>query len=64
MKWVELDTLIGRYFEERPGERSLRRQLKAWEKEGMARKMAGSWYIDEHKFLANGDPLVEQALAG
>lgn len=65
MKLIDLETWKNRYLGGKlPKERSLRRQLKRWEQEGVARKIAGEWRIDEHKFLANGDPLVEQALAG
>lgn len=63
MKLIALEVWKARYFETPPKERSLRRQLKEWEKTGLARKVAGAWYIDEHRWLANGDDLVEQALA-
>lgn len=64
MKLVALETFKARYFEKAPGERAMRRQLKKWAEEGHARKVAGTWYVDEHWWLANGNPLVEKALAG
>lgn len=55
-KWVE------KYFDvgSRPSEVSLRRWLNEGKIPG--RKVGGSWYVDEHAWLADGDELVLQVL--
>jgi hypothetical protein len=51
-----------KYFAEasRPPETTLRR----WMQSGAlpARKIGGSWFIDEHAWLAGGDDLVQRVL--
>lgn len=51
-----------KYFADgsRPSEATLRRWLSSGQVPG--RKVGGSWYVDEHAWLADGDPLVEHAL--
>lgn len=53
---------VDRYFNEdsRPPEPTLRR----WMQNGAvpAKKIGGSWFIDEHEWLADGDALVEHVL--
>lgn len=52
-----------KYFAEgsRPSETSIRRWLNEGKLPG--RKIGGSWYIDEHLWLADGDELVHRILA-
>jgi hypothetical protein len=54
--WVE------KYFspESRPAEITLLR----WLREGKipCKKIGGKWYVDEHEWLAGGDPLVQHVL--
>lgn len=66
MRLLEANKLAAKYFapESKPSRRRLRRLCLKWAKQGMAQKVGGLWYVDEHKWLAQGDPLVEQALAG
>lgn len=54
--WLE------KYFEERsrPSEITLLRWLRAGKIPG--KKVGGSWYVDEHAWLADGDSLVEAVL--
>lgn len=54
--WLE------KYFEEssRPSEVTLLRWLRAGKIPG--KKVGGSWYVDEHAWLADGDSLVEAVL--
>jgi hypothetical protein len=56
MAWSE------KYFadESRPPEATLRR----WMQNGAlpSRKIGGSWFIDEHAWLADGDDLVQRVL--
>ena len=51
-----------KYFadDSRPSETTVRK----WLREGHvpARKIGGSWFVDEHKWLAANDPLVERVL--
>jgi hypothetical protein len=58
MKLIALDRFLEKYFEQgsRPSEATARR----WMKDGVlpARQVGHSWYIDEHAWLANGNPLV------
>lgn len=53
-----------KYFVEgsAPSELTVRRWLASGEVPG--RKIGGNWYVDEHAYLANGDELVRQVLAG
>ncbi len=52
-----------KYFDEasRPPETTLRR----WMQIGAvpAKKIGGSWFIDEHAWLAGGDDLVQRVLS-
>lgn len=55
-QWAE------KYFDEgsRPAEVTLRRWLTEGKVPG--RKVGGSWFVDEHAWLADGDDLVRQVL--
>lgn len=60
---IPLETWLTRYFgEPRPAMVTARR----WAKVGKipARKVGGEWFVDEAKWLAQGDHLVERVLAG
>lgn len=43
-----------------PAEPSVRRMLREGRLPG--RKVGGTWYVDEHSFLADGDELVLRVL--
>jgi hypothetical protein len=64
MRFVKLAEFRRRYFEAEsaPSERTLRRQVEAGELPG--RRMGKLYYVDLHKWLAEGDALVERTLAG
>jgi hypothetical protein len=51
-----------KYFgdESRPAEITVLRWLRDGRIPG--RKVGGTWYVDEHAWLADGDPLVQQVL--
>jgi hypothetical protein len=51
-----------KYFEDdsRPSEITALRWLRDGKIPG--RKVGGTWYVDEHAWLADGDPLVQQVL--
>jgi hypothetical protein len=53
-----------KYFaeESRPPEATLRRWMQS--NAIPAKKIGGSWFIDEHAWLAEGDGLVERVLKG
>lgn len=55
-QWAE------KYFADtsRPSEVTLRRWLNDGKVPG--RKVGGTWYVDEHAWLADGDDLVRQVL--
>lgn len=55
-KWVE------KYFDDgsRPSEMTVRRWLSTEKLPG--RKIGGTWYVDEHAWLADGDELVLRVL--
>ena len=55
-KWAE------KYFDEgsRPSEVSMRRWLNDGKLPG--RKVGGTWYVDEHAWIANGNELVLRVL--
>ncbi len=54
--WLE------KYFDadSRPSEITLQRWLRAGKIPG--KKVGGTWYIDEHEWLADGDDLVQRVL--
>ena len=54
--WLE------KYFDadSRPSEITLQRWLRAGKVPG--KKVGGTWYIDEHEWLADGDDLVQRVL--
>lgn len=49
--------------ESRPSEVTVRRWLRDGRIPG-ARKVGGTWYVDEHAWLSDGDQLLERILAG
>lgn len=53
---------IQKYFAEecRPAEITLHRWLRQGKIPG--RKVGGTWYVDEHAWLADGDDLVQRVL--
>lgn len=62
MRYMTPSAWAEKYFaeESRPPETTLRR----WMQKGdvPAKKIGGSWFIDEHEWLAGGDALVERVL--
>lgn len=66
MRLISLDHWRTQYFgpESRPALVTVRRWIKQNAEKLGARKVGGTWFIDEHKWLADGDPLVERALQG
>lgn len=63
MRFVKLAEFRRRYFDApRPSERTLRRQVESGELPG--KRMGKLYYIDLHKWLADGDALVERTIAG
>jgi hypothetical protein len=55
-QWAE------KYFDDasRPSEVTLRRWLNDGKVPG--RKVGGTWYVDEHAWIANGNELVQRVL--
>ncbi len=55
-KWLD------RYFD--PSSRPSIATLQRWLRDGKipAKKVGGTWFIDEHAWLADGDDLVERVL--
>lgn len=66
MRWILATKYFEKYYDEssRPKPRTMARRCQQLHKQGMAKREGRAWYIDEHKLLAQGDPLVEQVLAG
>lgn len=64
MRLVTADQFFERYFDEasRPSEATRRRWLQG--RKIPAKKVGGTWFVDEHAWLADGDPLVEMVLEG
>lgn len=62
MKLISPAVWLDRYFDadSRPSEVTLRR----WLRDGKipARKVGGSWFVDEHAWLAGDDDLVRRVL--
>lgn len=62
MKLMAAQLWVQKYFDEdsRPAEITLMR----WLRQGKipARKVGGSWFVDEHEWLAQGDDLVQKVL--
>jgi len=55
---------LNKHFDEdsRPAELTVQRLLREGKVPG--RKVGGKWFIDEAAWLADGDDLVQQVLAG
>lgn len=64
MKLLSVSEWLARYFDEssKPSERTIRRWITSGQVP--ARKVGGTWYIDEHRWLADDDVLVERVLSG
>ncbi|MDI9240771.1 hypothetical protein QLQ15_17850 [Lysobacter sp. LF1] len=62
MKLMTAHAWVQKYFEEasRPSEITLQRWLRADKVPG--RKVGGTWYVDEHAWLPDGDELVRRVL--
>lgn len=62
MKLITIPVWRERYFDEvcAPSEFTARRLLREGKLPG--KKVGGEWFIDEHIWLADGDPLVERVL--
>lgn len=62
MLLITANLWVQKYFDEdsRPAEITLMR----WLRQGKipARKVGGSWFVDEHEWLAQGDDLVQKVL--
>lgn len=56
-------TLAGTVF--RGGSRPSMQQMQRWLRDGKlpGRKVGGTWFIDEHEWLADGDDLVLRVLS-
>jgi hypothetical protein len=64
MRLMQPHTWAAKYFAEgsRPPEATLRRWMR--DQTIPALKIGGSWFVDEHAWLANGDELVQRVLEG
>ncbi len=62
MKLMTAHAWVEKYFasESRPAEITLQRWLRSGKVPG--RKVGGTWYVDEHAWLADGDDLVQRVL--
>lgn len=62
MKLMTTHDWAEKYFaeESKPADLTVRRWLKDGKVPG--RKVGGTWYIDEHAWLAGGDDLVQRVL--
>lgn len=62
MKLIKPQPWAEKYFaeESRPAEITVLRWLRDGKIPG--KKVGGTWYVDEHAWLADGDPLVQQVL--
>lgn len=62
MKLLTPDEFCAKYFS--PGSKPAPSTLRKWLRGSVlpARKIGGTWFIDDDKFVANGDSLVERAL--
>lgn len=62
MRLMTVNLWVLKYFDEasRPAEVTLMRWLRQGKIPG--RKVGGSWFVDEHAWLANGDELVLRVL--
>jgi len=63
MKFMTTRAWLERYFdaESHPDTQKLQRWLREGKIPG--RKVGGTWYVDEHAWLAGGDELVARVLA-
>lgn len=64
MRLISAPAWVDKYFapESRPAEVTLLRWLRQGKVPG--KKVGGKWYVDEHEWLAGGDPLVQHVLEG
>ncbi len=62
-KLLKLEAWRDRHFADpKPADATIRRWART--DKIPARKVGGDWYVDEAKWLAGGNRLVEQVLAG
>lgn len=64
MKLIAAAMWAEKFFDEssRPHDLTIRRLLREGKIPG--RKVGGTWYVDEHAWLADDDDLVQRVLAG
>lgn len=62
MKLLTTEAWLERYFD--PTCRPSLAQTQRWLRDGKipGKKVGGTWFIDEHEWLADGDDLVERVL--
>lgn len=62
MKLMAASEWTAKYFSE--GSRPAEITVMRWLRDGTipGRKVGGRWFVDEHAWLADGDPLVQQVL--
>jgi hypothetical protein len=62
MNLLTTEKWLNRYFDDtsRPSVSTLQRWLRDGKIPG--KKVGGTWFIDEHEWLADGDDLVERVL--
>lgn len=62
MHLMTTEKWLHRYFD--PSSRPSIATLQRWLRDGKipAKKVGGTWFIDEHAWLADGDDLVERVL--
>jgi hypothetical protein len=64
MLLIRADAWVRKYFasESMPADITVMRWLRSGKVPG--RKVGGTWYVDEHAWLADGDELVLRVLIG
>lgn len=62
MNLLTTDAWLERYFD--PSSRPSVATLQRWLRDGKipGKKVGGTWFIDEHEWLADGDDLVSRVL--
>lgn len=62
MRLMTVPAWLEKYFAEgsRPADLTVQRWLRAGKVP--SRKVGGTWYVDEHAWLAGGDELVQRVL--
>lgn len=64
MRLITVEQWLERYFDPkaRPSPRTLKRWQQNHAEHPYFRKIGGAWRVDEHSWLADGDPLVQRVL--